>query len=477
MQRYIVAVISGAAPQGMVVAVRALMDFRYMALCPVISENGCGRIAAALAEFHAHKDAILAAGARRGKKKPIDNWYIPKLELMQSVVPSIRTNGPAFQWSADLTEHAHITEIKSPSHNTNNNNYSPQICRALDRTEKCRRFQLATMIRSFESNSRNACDNEASLEEDTASVVSDDDEKILLTDRPQRSVSNLFLKAEQQLVNINPRTPRPLRTFVSGSVAFSIGYNPSMTRTLVNDVADKFGLPDLRPALADYFDRERLGTQEIHPIGGPRHALSGASLPFDYMQVWYKVRLQRASFHDSDSLSSPQTVNAIPPNQHSPYGRYDAVLVCTDADQQWPKSGLEGAHHLHINTQAGAYLFSGHKVAELRLILRPIPNGAIGNDRFLAYVQRFDFVPRPNGSHIDKYTQLPVIRRANRSNGQPLGEIVPLSQVRELVNIIPCFGARAQSNLTKSNSVHHSSTFFLNKYFTKDQYYALSGFL
>jgi hypothetical protein len=265
MECYMVGIISGAAPHGVVIAIRALMDFRYMALCPVISENGCSRIEATLAEFHSHKDAILVAGARRGKKNPINNWYIPKLELMQSVVSSIRTNGPVFQRSADITEHAHITEIKTPSHNTNNNNYSPQICRALDRTEKCRRFQLATTMRSSELNTNKRCDD---LEEDISeSDASVDDDIIPLIDRPQRSLSDLFLKAEQLLVN--PRTPRPLRAFVSGSVAFSIGYHPSMTRTLVDDVADKFRLPDLWQALADYFDRERQGTQDIHPIGGP----------------------------------------------------------------------------------------------------------------------------------------------------------------------------------------------------------------
>jgi hypothetical protein len=192
--------------------------------------------------------------------------------------------------------------------------------------------------------------------------------------------------------------------------------------------------------------------------------------------VWYKVRLQRASFHDSNTLLPPQTVNAMPPNQQWPHGRYDAILVCTDGNYQWPQSGLEGAPMFVCQYQY-LVLFLGHKVAELRLVLCPIPEGSIGNDRFLAYVQQFDFVPQQNGSYIDKDMQLPVIRRVIRSNGQPLGEIVPLSQVRELVNIIPCFGTKAQSHLTQSNSAYHTSTFLLNKYFTKDQYYTLSCFL
>ena len=82
-----------------------------------------------LTDFHKHKDSILTADARRGKGNwLIDNWYIPKLELMQNIAPSVRHSGVAIQWTVDITEHAHITEIKDPAWQSNNNNYDPQIC-------------------------------------------------------------------------------------------------------------------------------------------------------------------------------------------------------------------------------------------------------------------------------------------------------------------------------------------------------------
>ena len=78
--------------------------------------------------------------------KPIVNWYIPKLELLQSVIPNIRANGATIQFSADITEHAHITEIKNPAQAGNNQGYEVQICRDLDCTEKICRFDLAAAI-------------------------------------------------------------------------------------------------------------------------------------------------------------------------------------------------------------------------------------------------------------------------------------------------------------------------------------------
>jgi hypothetical protein len=69
------------------------MDFRYHVQAYVIDSDDLQLISTALETFHENKHSILDCGARRGKgNKPINNWYIPKLELMQSYVPSETTN-------------------------------------------------------------------------------------------------------------------------------------------------------------------------------------------------------------------------------------------------------------------------------------------------------------------------------------------------------------------------------------------------
>jgi len=129
VQHYLIGVIAGVPPSDFVVALRSLMDFRYHAQAYVMDEDDLDKLECSLADFHKHKDSILAANARQGKgNQPIDNWYIPKLELMQNIAPSICHSGVAIQWTADVTEHAHITEIKDPAQQSNNNNYDPQIC-------------------------------------------------------------------------------------------------------------------------------------------------------------------------------------------------------------------------------------------------------------------------------------------------------------------------------------------------------------
>ena len=54
------------------------------------------------------------------------------------------------QWTADITEHAHVTEIKQPARAGNNQDYYEQIVQHLDRRERCSRFDIATQFASIE---------------------------------------------------------------------------------------------------------------------------------------------------------------------------------------------------------------------------------------------------------------------------------------------------------------------------------------
>ncbi|KAH7920650.1 hypothetical protein BV22DRAFT_1107578 [Leucogyrophana mollusca] len=447
VQRYIVGVSAGAVPQGVITAVRALMDFRYLAQAPSIGEDDCEKILAALREFHDHKQAVVDAGARRGAKKGIKNWYIPKLELMQSVVPSIRQVGATIQWSADVTEHAHVTEIKDPARRSNNNDYDPQICRHLDREEKRRRFDLVTSLKEKRWESEITSDPDAS--DDDAEGDGGDEERpnaspsaVVSSDGP-RAVTNYFAKAKLLLQAPQNSVPTPLRSFIANSTAVGLAYDPSIRRMLVDDVADKFHLPDLRGALSDYLQRENRLKGALHTIGGSRRASGPCPLPFDHLQVWYKVRLQQMSYHARDQILPAQTVNAAPPNSEWEHGRYDTVLVHTDDNYKWPDSGLFGRH-------------------------------VSSEDNVLVYVERFDVVSQPDGGQVDQATQMHVLKRALRSNGLPMGDVIPLKQLRSYINLIPRFGASADVRLKKSNVMKYSSIFYLNKYFDKEIYYALS---
>ena len=93
------------------------MDFRYLAQMHSFNEHALQQLDTALQSFHTHKGSIITAGGCS------EHFHIPKLELLQHVVPSIRDLGAVMQWSADITEHAHVTKVKNPECAGNNQNH------------------------------------------------------------------------------------------------------------------------------------------------------------------------------------------------------------------------------------------------------------------------------------------------------------------------------------------------------------------
>ena len=80
----------------------------------------------------------------------------------------------SLQWSADGTERAHIEVIKNPSDFSNNQKHESQICRHLDRVEKCQRFDLFTAVRDAGVDFRATFSTEEEDNSDCAGVASDD---------------------------------------------------------------------------------------------------------------------------------------------------------------------------------------------------------------------------------------------------------------------------------------------------------------
>ncbi|KAG2097743.1 uncharacterized protein F5147DRAFT_747441 [Suillus discolor] len=94
--------------------------------------------------FHDHKHAILDAGVRRGTKGTLDNFIIPKLELLQSFAMFTKDTGALIQWTADVTERLLITDCKLPFKRTScqSHTFTEQIIDILNCKESMRRFQL-----------------------------------------------------------------------------------------------------------------------------------------------------------------------------------------------------------------------------------------------------------------------------------------------------------------------------------------------
>ncbi|KAI5985841.1 hypothetical protein EDD15DRAFT_2373743 [Pisolithus albus] len=405
-------------------AIRTLLDFRYLAQAPSFTTRSIDRVASALQEFHNHKEAIVSQGVRA-------DWKIPKLELLQSVVPSIRQSGAVMQWSADITEHAHVEEIKVPARVSNNQNYNSQIVRHLDQLDKCFRFDLAT---SLEHRVNKEGGDKDSSDLDVDEEHEPDAEKIHLSDysSPTRRLLNYFSISSSLLLSARPSARKPYCTFATATTAFHLATKPSL-RLTVDEAATTYQLPALEGAIATFFANRDTCFQ------GREHATNK-------LYIWHKVHVQQLSYHDRNLLP-PQTLCAIPPASANPYGRYDPVIVSVHPQSDWPRSGL-----------------AGHSVSQLRIIFR-----LSRSDLFLAYVQHFNIA-----TNISPVTGMHLLKRAVGGNGQRVGEVIPLTHIRSPAHLVPNFGRVAHSCLTSLSSYELSNDFWLNKYFSKEFYYALS---
>ena len=328
IQQYILCVVAGAVPLRFLAAIHALLDFRYLAQMPVFDEQALAKLDDALALFHTYKHAILAAGGRS------EHFRIPKLKLMHHVVPSIHASGAPMQWSADVTEHAHVTEIKNPACAGNNQNYYAQIARHLDRADKCFRFDLATAIASSHDHSDNG-DNLA----DEDHEPDDEHSQSSFYHSPIRKIVDYFKIADALANGTSPNAPHLRRTFATCTTAICLATKSHYWMT-IDEAATLFSLPDLRPAISDYL--HRCTNQGDHNITGRRRASLNCNLPLDRVQIWTKVRVQVRNYHDPELVEPAQTMNVTPPSQEYPHGLYDSAVFSPSAESDWPSQGLNG---------------------------------------------------------------------------------------------------------------------------------------
>jgi len=179
---------------------------------------------------------------------------------------SICWSRPPIQWSADPTKHTHIDAIKVPSENTNNGQYGPQICRYLDHDEKRHLFNLATAIHEAGDDLESIIYNSLGNQGDNDGKEPDDEpnadwiaelDTVSTACGPSREVVDLFATAGALIAHTTSEgpinIPQPPCTFLTSQAAFNLNRKLDIARIPVDLLAEKYNLPDLRPALLDFF--------------------------------------------------------------------------------------------------------------------------------------------------------------------------------------------------------------------------------
>lgn len=79
------------------------------------------------------------------------------------------------------------------------------------------------------------------------------------------------------------------------------------------------------------------------------------------------------------------------------------------------------------------------------------------------------FAPAP---HIDMF----VLNRHRRADGTRVGDIVALTDIREVVELVPKFGRQMRPDLNCNNSLEIMDTFYLNNFADKETFHAILSY-
>lgn len=130
---------------------------------------------------------------------------------------------------------------------------------------------------------------------------------------------------------------------------------------------------------------------------------------------------------------------------------------------------------VHVARDNYLHLISGHCVAQLHLVFL-IPGFNFGHSltQFLSYIHHFNIIPpnspAPGINQCDPYSRLYTLWHALHSDKLYLGDIIPLSHMHSLVQLVPHFGSKADVQLTFQKSLECSTEFWLNHYETEEMY-------
>ncbi|KAI6155715.1 hypothetical protein BKA82DRAFT_4326774 [Pisolithus tinctorius] len=202
-----------------------------------------------------------------GAKGSMDNFNIPKLELMHTFARHIKENGALIQYTADLL------------------NCKETIC--------------------------------SDLALDTAIMV--ENEEVTGVDLALSFINRVLLEKETTF-----RGPWPFRNHFndpkcflssSGAFAFHVTVPPNRATLTVSEMQVTYELPDLPQVISDYISAASCGCPTEH---WDAHGM---------ISLWNKFRIQPHSSFQTRYICRSQVVQAFPPSDSHPLGNCDAVLL------------------------------------------------------------------------------------------------------------------------------------------------------
>lgn len=146
MEKVFLGLLASHPNKQLVSAVRALVDFIYLASLQRHTSQTLAALRTALTTFHTHKDIFITLEGRKA-----DHFNIPKLHALEHYEELIWLFGSADGFNTELPERLHIDLAKNAYRASNRKDYLEQMTRWLERQERVDRFTAYTQWRTSSS--------------------------------------------------------------------------------------------------------------------------------------------------------------------------------------------------------------------------------------------------------------------------------------------------------------------------------------
>ena len=142
------------------------------------------------------------------------------------------------------------------------------------------------------------------------------------------------------------------------------------------------------------------------------------------------------------------------------------------------------------------HLSPGFEVCQLRMIFRPIYfDKTIPNEDVYCYAQSFKFSPNHRGppdnnaeaqnedyEPVEVFCPAPnidmfIVNRHYRSDGKTrMGDIIPMTSIREVLELAPVFGATMRDDMNCDNSLEIANSYYINNFADKETFHAILSY-
>nr|VWO99055.1 Uncharacterized protein [Ganoderma boninense] len=322
IEKVLLGILVGRVEPDVVAAVKALLDFIYLAQYHVHSDTTLQLMQNALRNFHRHKDCFVKLGVR-------EHFNIPKLHALLHYLEAIASLGCLDGLNTETSERLHIDYAKNAYRASSRNEYVAQMTTWLQRQEAVVRKDSYL---SWVLGDGDDADSETDTS-DEDSTTSEDSEEDMGEEENQASEDEVQRTAA---ISAEQAAFKTLKSLLNSNVrrAYHLPLSPSARRVSLADLENRYGAQGFLADLKIFLDLH-FPTAAVRPN------------EFDTYDVFHYINLLKPAVRHFDNSKRICKIRAVPAKprqgtQRAVPAYFDCGLFIVDEDKYRLEGGLNG---------------------------------------------------------------------------------------------------------------------------------------